>query len=44
MDTDASTTSLTLPTSPNYGGGETPELILEYWGPKGQKEKVILEG
>lgn len=44
-----------LPTSPPYaatpggvvGGaastGESPELILEYWNPKGQKEKVHKE-
>ena len=38
----------TLPTSPTGGGGvsggsgqqESPELVLEYWSPKGQSQKV----
>lgn len=48
---DVSSSPASLPTSPVYGSttgggvgggsaGETPELILEYWSPKGQKEKV----
>ena len=40
-----------LPTSPTSGGGgvasgsgqlESPELVMEYWSPKGQSQKVQL--
>ena len=55
-DSSDTSPSVPLPTSPVYGTtaggavggaavtGETPELVLEYWSPKGQKEKVCEGG